>query len=384
MATIDGAGALGIADETGSIEVRKAGRPRRPRRRVTRADTVATTPCPRLAYAASRGRRAMGRRRRARRRRRPHRHAVDVDAALERDARPRTAGRWPQPVHDDRPRRRSARGARGLPADGRRRAGDRLGRQHQRPPRRRALRRDGRRCAVRRAVRRRPSGRRAARRLVGGSTSHRPASWPCTSASCARCRRSAPSCTPTRATPRRSPSPASTCRSSATRASPLGPSRCSSRRTRHLVRPTSARRPCARARANRAAGPCCWPTTASSPSRRRWTRPYVVAQSRRVDGRDLPPRPHAARRRRPASTCSTAPCRTPSPATTASPSPAVARRLMDASEVIARFGLEPLPVEGGLFRQIWRSPADADAAGRARRSWPCSPTRRTASPSSTG
>ena len=32
---------------------------------------------------------------------------------------------------------------------------------------------------------------------------------------------------------------------------------------------------------------------------------------------------------------------------------------MDAADVIARFGLEPLPVEGGWFRQIWRSPPDA-------------------------
>ena len=33
---------------------------------------------------------------------------------------------------------------------------------------------------------------------------------------------------------------------------------------------------------------------------------------------------------------------------------------MDASEVAARFNLEPLPVEGGFFRQIWRSPVDAE------------------------
>jgi len=33
---------------------------------------------------------------------------------------------------------------------------------------------------------------------------------------------------------------------------------------------------------------------------------------------------------------------------------------MDASEVAARFNLEPLPVEGGFFRQIWRAPVDAE------------------------
>ncbi|HEX5117436.1 MAG TPA: cupin domain-containing protein [Pseudonocardiaceae bacterium] len=37
--------------------------------------------------------------------------------------------------------------------------------------------------------------------------------------------------------------------------------------------------------------------------------------------------------------------------------------MSDAStvaEIAARYGLEPLPVEGGLFRQTWRGPADAD------------------------
>jgi predicted cupin superfamily sugar epimerase len=33
---------------------------------------------------------------------------------------------------------------------------------------------------------------------------------------------------------------------------------------------------------------------------------------------------------------------------------------MDASEVAARFDLEPLPVEGGFFRQVWRSPVGAE------------------------
>jgi hypothetical protein len=30
------------------------------------------------------------------------------------------------------------------------------------------------------------------------------------------------------------------------------------------------------------------------------------------------------------------------------------------ARIAARYGLEPLPVEGGLFRQTWRGPADAD------------------------
>ena len=30
------------------------------------------------------------------------------------------------------------------------------------------------------------------------------------------------------------------------------------------------------------------------------------------------------------------------------------------ADVVARFGLEPLPVEGGFFRQFWRSPPDAE------------------------
>lgn len=33
---------------------------------------------------------------------------------------------------------------------------------------------------------------------------------------------------------------------------------------------------------------------------------------------------------------------------------------MDAAEVIERLTLEPLPVEGGWFRQVWRSPPDAE------------------------
>ena len=33
---------------------------------------------------------------------------------------------------------------------------------------------------------------------------------------------------------------------------------------------------------------------------------------------------------------------------------------MDAAAIIARFGLQPLPVEGGWFRRYWRAPADAD------------------------
>jgi hypothetical protein len=31
----------------------------------------------------------------------------------------------------------------------------------------------------------------------------------------------------------------------------------------------------------------------------------------------------------------------------------------DIAELAARYGLTPLPVEGGLFRQTWRGPADA-------------------------
>ncbi len=39
---------------------------------------------------------------------------------------------------------------------------------------------------------------------------------------------------------------------------------------------------------------------------------------------------------------------------------------MRAEEVVARFHLQPLPVEGGFFRQVWRSPPDAAApAGTA-------------------
>ena len=33
---------------------------------------------------------------------------------------------------------------------------------------------------------------------------------------------------------------------------------------------------------------------------------------------------------------------------------------MDAADVATRFGLVPLPVEGGYFRQHWRSPPDAE------------------------
>ncbi|MBA3288293.1 MAG: cupin domain-containing protein [Acidimicrobiia bacterium] len=33
---------------------------------------------------------------------------------------------------------------------------------------------------------------------------------------------------------------------------------------------------------------------------------------------------------------------------------------MEADEVTAHLGLEPLPVEGGWFRQVWRSPPDAE------------------------
>jgi hypothetical protein len=33
---------------------------------------------------------------------------------------------------------------------------------------------------------------------------------------------------------------------------------------------------------------------------------------------------------------------------------------MDADEVAQRLRLEPLPVEGGFYRQIWRSPGDTD------------------------
>jgi len=33
---------------------------------------------------------------------------------------------------------------------------------------------------------------------------------------------------------------------------------------------------------------------------------------------------------------------------------------VDATDVGALFGLAPLPVEGGFFRQIWRSPPDAE------------------------
>ena len=36
---------------------------------------------------------------------------------------------------------------------------------------------------------------------------------------------------------------------------------------------------------------------------------------------------------------------------------------MDATEVAARLGLEPLPVEGGFFRQVWRSPQEAAQPG---------------------
>ena len=47
------------------------------------------------------------------------------------------------------------------------------------------------------------------------------------------------------------------------------------------------------------------------------------------------------------------------------------RRLMDAAAVIARFGLQPLPVEGGWFRRYWRSPAGRRRPRTGRRSWPC-------------
>ncbi len=36
-----------------------------------------------------------------------------------------------------------------------------------------------------------------------------------------------------------------------------------------------------------------------------------------------------------------------------------------AAEIIERLGLKPLPVEGGLFVQTWRSAADGDIAGTA-------------------
>ena len=34
---------------------------------------------------------------------------------------------------------------------------------------------------------------------------------------------------------------------------------------------------------------------------------------------------------------------------------------MSPEDLVARFGLEPLPVEGGWFRQVWRSPASGSS-----------------------
>ena len=156
---------------------------------------------------------------------------------------------------------------------------DRLGRQHQRARRRAPLRRDRGGRAVRRADRRRPPGRRRPHRRVGRTAPADERDRPARRACSGRCPTSAPSSTPTPATRRRSPWPASTCRSSATRAWPRHAERVLVTRTRRPARPTSGPRRWPRSAASRGAGPCCWPTTASSPSARRWPTPSSWPES---------------------------------------------------------------------------------------------------------
>ena len=224
MATTGGAGAAG-APEIGSIEVG------------TRADLVVLDPSsPSLtpAYDAGRHgrvrgitcRRAVGGRRRAARRRRSAAHHARRRRAIAAVG-TSDRGSWPRPGRHDERRRGPCHCSFGEPADGRRRARDRVGGEHQRPV-------DDDRSVVTaagvpysRAVGRASTPSSTCAPAVGGAASARRARSPCTSASCARCPTSPPSSTPTPGTPPRSPSPASICRSSATSAWRRGPSGCS-------------------------------------------------------------------------------------------------------------------------------------------------------------
>ena len=126
---------------------------------------------------------------------------------------------------------------------------------------------------------RRPPRRRCPHRRVGRSPATHERDRAAPRGASARCPTSGRSSTRTPATPQRSPSPASTCRSSATSRWRPAPSASSSPSTPHPVPPTSAPRRWPRSPASPAAAPCCSPTTASSPSPRRWTRRTTVAQA---------------------------------------------------------------------------------------------------------
>ena len=290
MATLGGATALG--DPTiGTIEVG------------TRADLVvldATSPSlapvydPVSAVGVRRRprRRAVGRRRRAARRRRP---SADDDRRRRGDRRAsaRSANGSSRvnvdearaAVHDD------------VPADGRRRSGHRLVGQRQRPRRRAPLRRLGGRRPLRRARPGRSPGRRRPHRRVGRSPStdqrDRP---PPRRARCAarRRRRRAHPLPLRRGVLRRPPRPAVHLQREHRHAGRAGAG--------HRVRPARFGRP-RRAGAGDVPRPARQPRRAARQPRRRRHRPDGRRRLRRrpvrrVDRRDLPPRPHAGRRRR--------------------------------------------------------------------------------------
>ena len=318
MATTGGAPAVG--DPRHRLDRgRHARRPRRPRPVVAGADAVVRRRC-RPPPTRRRGPTCAGSSPAAASSSTTGLTTIDVEAAIAAVARPRPADRRPRPAPMNVDEARDAVHAACLRmvADGLviGSAGNISVRVDERP-----LRRHRRRRALRRADRRPTTPSSTPRdRRVGRAAAGRPARSPCTSACCG----AMPDVGAVVHTHSRYAAAFSVARldlpficneSIATRAERVlvtdyAPPGSADLGDQALARSAPARQPGRAARQ-----PRC---RRHRPDARRRLRRRPV---RRVDRRDLPPRPHARRPPAPASTCSTARCATRSPATTASRSP---------------------------------------------------------------